>query len=151
MTEPSGTPEPKRFSRVTPAASGGFSLLETLAALFVVSLIVAGLASLFDLSGRIAGVQTNLSGMQQSLRIGQYQMIRSIRMAGRGGLPRGSLPQGIAISVRNNVPASGDEARVAVTNTDSPEAVEGSDVLIVRGVISTPVYQVNPAAGSLVP
>ncbi len=128
----------------------GFSLIETLVALFVVSLLLAGVVALFNLSGRIARVQTNLSDMQQSLRIAQYDMIRSIRMAGRGGLPRGDLPLGWAVSIRNDIPATGNMARVAIANGSSPEAVEGSDILTVRGVFSSPIYQINPAAGTLV-
>ncbi len=128
----------------------GFSLIETLVALFVVSLLLTGIVALFNLSGKIARVQTNLSDMQQSLRIAQYDMIRSIRMAGRGGLPRGDLPEGWAVSVRNDIPATGDDARVATGNGSSPEAVEGSDILTIRGVFSSPIYQINPAAGTLV-
>ncbi len=143
MTERQAPRNPARHER-------GFSLIETLVALFVVSLLLTGIVALFNLSGKIARVQTNLSDMQQSLRIAQYDMIRSVRMAGRGGLPRGDLPLGWAVSIRNDIPATGNQARVAIANGNSPEAVEGSDILTVRGVFTSPIYQVNPTAGTFV-
>ena len=104
------TPDPQNAQSLAPAQlpvrrsapQQGFTLLETLVTLFVVSLMLGAIASLFELSGRIAGVQTNLSGMQQSLRVGQYDMIRTIRMAGRGGLPRGNLPLARGLQCRRN-------------------------------------------------
>ncbi len=140
----------RQASRRLARQGRGFSLIETLVALFVVSLLLTGIVALFNLSGKIARVQTNLSDMQQSLRIAQYDMIRAIRMAGRGGLPRGDLPQGWAVSIRNDIPATGTDAQVAIGNASSPEAVEGSDILTVRGVFSSPIYQINPAAGTMV-
>jgi len=65
-------------------------------------------------------------------------------MAGRGGLPLGVLPHGIALAVENDTPDSGDRAHIAVGDTGSPTVMAGTDVLIVRGVIKTPVYQASP-------
>ena len=140
----------ERDSRSSPRrTAAGFSLVEMLVVLLVVSFLLAAIASLFDLSGRIARVQTQLADLQQSVRVAQYDMIRAVRMAGRGGLPRGQLPTGIALGVRNDIPASGNDARVAPSNGSSPLAVEGSDILMIRGVIDTPIYQVEPASGPL--
>ena len=56
--------------------------------------------ALFDFSNRLTRVQTNISDMQQSLRVAQNDSVRLIRMAGRGGLPLGNLPDGTAVAVR---------------------------------------------------
>ena len=61
-------------------------------------------------------------------------------MAGRGGLPLGNLPDGAAVAVANNV-ADGTHVGDATT----PEVVPGSDVLTVRGVFSSPIYQIKTA------
>jgi len=94
--------------------------------------------------------------MQHSLRIAQYDTVRLIRMAGRGGLPEGTSPalpnayHGAAIAVEDNV-APGTQ----VAGPSSPTVVAGTDVLTVRGVLSTPVYHPssfnldNPAAPNL--
>lgn len=132
-----------------PGGQAGFSIVEMLVAAGVMALAILGILALFDLNRDLARTQVQVADLQQSVRVAQNEMIRDVRMAGRGGLPRGVLPQGIAVSVRNDVPASGGGHHVAVGDTDSPEVVAGSDVLTLRGVFSTPIYQVNPTAGQL--
>lgn len=132
-----------------PGGQAGFSMVEMLVAAGVMALAILGILALFDLNRDLARTQVQVADLQQSVRVAQNEMIRDVRMAGRGGLPRGVLPQGIAVSVRNDVPASGGGHHVAVGDTDSPEVVAGSDVLTVRGVFSTPIYQVNPTSGQL--
>jgi hypothetical protein len=80
--------------------------------------------------------------MQQSIRVAQHDIVRFSRMAGRGGLPRQH-----AVLVRNDAAA---DAHIAVGDTSSSAVLDGTDVLIVRGVFSTPLYQTNPAGGGLV-
>lgn len=128
----------------------GFSLLEVLVSLLIVVLVLVAVLSLFDLNSRVARAQTQVAEMQQSLRVAQYTLLHDTRMAGRGGLPRGTLPGGLAVAVRNNAPASGDEHFIALGDAASPAIVEGSDVLTIRGVFSTPIYQVNPTPGTLI-
>jgi hypothetical protein len=77
-------------------------------------------------------------------------MMRMVRMAGRGGLPKGLIPSGLALSVRNNVPESDDGQYIAVADGSSPKVVAGTDILTVRGAFSAPIYQVNPLGGGLV-
>ena len=139
------TPDP----RVPSGGQAGFSIVEMLVAAGVMALAILGILALFDLNRDLARTQVQVADLQQSVRVAQNEMIRDVRMAGRGGLPRGVLPQGIAVSVRNDVPATGGGHHVAVGDTDSPEVVAGSDVLTVRGVFSTSIYQVNPTSGQL--
>ena len=62
-----------------------------------------------------------------------------IRMAGRGGLrylrpSRRGRPSGCATTCRTNS---------TIGDADSPQIVNGTDVLTVRGVFTTPLYQIN--------
>jgi hypothetical protein len=96
--------------------------------------------------------------MQQSIRVAQDEMVRLTRMAARGGLLRGDistdankakLGEGLtSVSVRNNVAAGSPAQSILVGNAGSPKVMPGTDVLVVRGVFNTPLYQLNPAPGA---
>jgi type II secretory pathway pseudopilin PulG len=127
----------------------GFTLIEVSVSLIVTIIVLLGVLALFDFSNRLTRVQTNISDMQQSLRVAQNDSVRLIRMAGRGGLPLGNVPNGTAVVVADNV-ANGTHVGAAST----PEVVPGSDVLTIRGVFASPSYQVdseNDAAFDLTP
>jgi hypothetical protein len=128
-------------------------------ALFVTAEVILAALALFDFHNKLAHVQASISDMQQSLRVAQYEMVRLARMAGRGGMPvrtPQSPPQPPvapgpawgAVSVRNNVGGLVPDD-VAIGFTNSPKAVDGSDILTLRGVFSTPIFQLNPVAKSL--
>jgi type II secretory pathway pseudopilin PulG len=125
----------------------GFTLVEVTISLFVTVIVLLGVLALFDFSNKLSHVQTNISDMQQSLRVAQADAMRLIRMAGRGGLPVGTLPAGWAVAVRNNV---ADKSHIG--GASSPEIVASSDVLTIRGVFAAPIFQINnnnPAAFQL--
>lgn len=125
----------------------GFTLLELSVSLLVTVTLILGTLSLFDFSNRLSRVQTNVSEMQQALRVSLQDTVRTVRMAGRGGMPMGAVPTGMSVSLRNNVPAG---ARIGGGAT--PRILEGTDVLTVRGVFRNPIWQVNssnPASFSL--
>lgn len=141
----------------------GFSLVEILITLLVFSTITMGLLLVFDNSSRLARSQTQLAMLQQNQRVGHSELVRYVKMAGLGGLPLslinpstaqketaarrykevGMFPRGFAIEVINNI----DSGR-KINSLDSAggsggdTVLAGSDVLIVRGVFSTPVYYV---------
>jgi type II secretory pathway pseudopilin PulG len=119
----------------------GFSLAELLVSLLVTSMVLVGTLTLLNFSSRVARVQGHVTDMQQSLRIAQYDLVRTVRMAGRGPLPAGNLPDGFAVAVRNNVPAG-----ETLGGPGTPAVLAGTDVLTVRGVFDTPIYRVQPAA-----
>ncbi|MFL6194719.1 MAG: prepilin-type N-terminal cleavage/methylation domain-containing protein [Thermoanaerobaculia bacterium] len=125
---------------VAPARQRGFTLVELAVSLFVTLSVLLGVLMLFDFSNKLSRVQANVTDMQQSLRVAQYDMVRLIRMAGRGGLAVGNLPAGGAVAVRDNV---GSGATIGAAGT--PEVEEGSDVLTVRGVFSSPIFQIASA------
>ena len=146
--------ERRRFPRTRP--EGGFTLLEVLVTLGVMVVVLLGLLALLEFNSRVARAQVNVAGMQQSLRVAQAGMVRDLRMAGRGGLPsfrppdpdqtkvdpyQGMLlPAGAALAVQNDV------------QTDPTLAVvPGTDILTIRGVLSSTFYQVNPTGDGVIP
>lgn len=137
----------RTMHRQTASRAAGFTLVELLITVLLVAeiLIIAGL--LFDLHNKTARVQTNVSEMQQSIRVAQREMVDQTRMAGRGGLPAHlapgspgvipSLDNGLAVEVDNDVSNTFE----IVTGQAKTKAVPGTDVLRVRGVFDTPIYQ----------
>jgi hypothetical protein len=132
----------------------GFTVLELLISLLVAVEVLIGAAVVFDVHNRMARVQTQITDMQQSLRIAQYDLVRLVRMAGRGGLttpfvvdpgPPARLV-GAALDVRNNVDDGDDSNQVAIGRNE-PRALPGTDILTVRGCLSAPLFQINPTNG----
>lgn len=128
---------------------GGFTLAEMLVTVLLVTVVLVAVLSLFDMASRTARTQTHLAEMQQSLRVAQQTLVKVVRMAGRGGLPTwdnaNRLPAGVALAVANNVPAN-----TLIGGSTSAPVLTGTDVVTVRGVFETPIYQVNPAGGAFV-
>lgn len=116
----------------------GFTLIELTVSLIVIVEVLLAVLMLFDFSNKLSHAQSNIADMQQSLRIAQNEMNSLVRTAGRGGLTFFNTAAGGALWVRDNV-ASG--ARIG--DASSPLIVTGTDVLTVRGVFSSPMYQVN--------
>lgn len=128
----------------------GFTLLELTVSFAILVLILVGVLQLFDANSRLARTQTHIADMQQALRVGQYQLVRTVRMAGRGPVPMNLdpytpngyaghlLPGGIAVQVENNVPAD-----THIAGSTSPLVAEGTDILTVRGVLNGSLYQLN--------
>jgi hypothetical protein len=115
-----------------------------LVTLLIMSFVVLGVLELFDFSSKLARSQTNISDMQQSLRAAQYDIVRLIRMAGRGPLPLRTagraVPTGIALEVFNNVPAN---TKIDGAAGSGPAVLTGTDILTIRGVFNSSLYQVN--------
>ena len=132
---------------IATARQAGFTLVEMIVSLGITALLLVGVLATFDLNSRITRVETHVADMQQSLRIAQDDIVRTVRMAGRGGLSLADaanpLPAGVAISFRDNVP----DNQLMVDGKPETRIVAGTDVLTVRGVLGT-LYQSN-VAGSL--
>lgn len=124
----------------------GYSLIEMMLALTITVMVMAGVLTLFQLSGRLARNQNQLSDLQQNLRVALYDTQRYARMAGRGGLPTflppnlpytgQMLPNGVALTVGNNVGAG-----TRIGAADSPAVLANTDTLTIRGVLFGSVYQ----------
>src|SRR5436190_4801967 len=89
------------------AAATGFTLLEALVTITVTVVILVAILALFDFTNKLTRVQTQVADMQQELRIGQSDIVRYTRMAGRGGLPTSLpgklLPRGVALALSTSV------------------------------------------------
>jgi prepilin-type N-terminal cleavage/methylation domain-containing protein len=114
--------------------SAGFTLVELLISLAVTAVLILGVLATFDFSARMNRVQMNVADMQQSMRIAQTEMVKLGRMAGRGGL-LGTF----AVQLTNNVGSS----KYLVDGQASTEILEGTDVVTLRGVFESPLYQVD--------
>ena len=62
------------------ARSAGFTLIELALTMLIVVEILIGAGIAFDVHNRMARIQTQITDMQQSLRIAQYDMSRTMRM-----------------------------------------------------------------------
>ena len=132
----------------------GFSLVELLVALAIMSALVVGVLTLFDRSQAMAKTETSVTDAQQSARYASYQLVRDVRMAGAGGVPASrtlsALTRQVGISLglgssawatalgSNNVNAAGDTVFV-----DGHHVRAGTDILHIRGVISHPLYDLS--------
>jgi hypothetical protein len=128
--------------RETSGGQAGFSLVELLVTSLILVLVVLGLLAIFDFSNRVARSQTQIAGMQQVQRVAQDEMVRLVRMAGRGGIVLGS-----ALTVRNDVPA-GEPILVGSSAPSTPQVEEASDVVGVRGIFNSHIYQLDTNAAS---
>lgn len=133
----------------------GFTLAELAVSLLVLVEVILGALMIFDFNSKLANVQTQVTDMQQSLRAAQLELVKYTRMAGRGGLtaytPSRTYPLGGAVEVRDNVGVGGlgaPSTSVAAGFANSPVAVTGTDILIVRGVINNSLYQIDWSNGS---
>jgi type II secretory pathway pseudopilin PulG len=115
----------------------GFTLAEMLVSLAVSIFLILSVLAMFEANARITRVQTDVADMQQSQRIAQFDILRLLRMAGRGGLPQGPVPLGIATAVRDDVPAP---EYISPGDASTPQVLIGTDVLTVRGVFGR-LYQ----------
>ncbi len=126
----------------------GYSLVELVIGFTVAIIILLVLFQAFQSKTQLARTQIDVADMQQAQRVVQHEMSRLVRMTGRGGLvhmvDRGNgtrfLP---AMNVRDNVPAN---QNILVGDTDSPIIEEETDVLTIRGIFNSPVYQLNFAS-----
>jgi type II secretory pathway pseudopilin PulG len=137
-----------------PPRQRGFTLLEVVVATLITAEVILAALALFDFHNRLAHVQGAVTDMQQSLRVAQYEMVKLTREAGRGGLPavvRPGQPTQTygAVNVRNNVTSGTDQVAVGFSNT--PKAVDGTDILVIRGAFTNPVLTLDPSGpGKLV-
>ena len=117
-------------------SQSGFTLIELLVTAFVLVLLVVGVLTMFDFASRMSRAQTQLANLQQGQRIAQHELVRTVRMAGRGGVVPGS-----ALVVRNDRPE--DDPILAGGGGAVPRVAEHTDVVIVRGIFNGEIFQLD--------
>ena len=128
----------RRFVPVGRPDSGA-SLIETLVAFGLTVAVSAAALFLFVLHQRLGRAQLEAASLQQSQQAVHRELRRTLRAAGRGGLVHqlpGQAPRPeLAVEVEKHVSAG--------HAVGSRTAAEGTDVLVVRGVINGPLYWVD--------
>jgi type II secretory pathway pseudopilin PulG len=135
----------------------GFTVIEMVVTLFVLVMVILGVLQLFDLAAKVSRVQVDTADMQQVLRTAQYDMVRMLRMAGRGKVPPQSppppvgpwtraMPNGVAVAVTDNVPAN---TYIDDPTSNAHPVLRDTDVLTIRGVLTSPVYLANSPSFSI--
>ena len=117
----------------------GASLIEMLVAFGLTVAVSAAALLLFGLHQRLARAQLEAASLQQAQQAAHLELRRTLRAAGRGGLVHqlpGQAPRPeLAVEVEKQVSAG--------HAVGSRTAAEGTDVLVVRGVINGPLYWVD--------
>ncbi len=141
-------------------AAEGFTLVEMIVVVLLLSFAMLGILAVFDASARINKSEQDVADAQGAVRYGIYQMTRAIRMAGSGGLfvTQAVLnhrdPQLTGIAVTNSAGANSFdnvEAGTTVTNLQGTAVPvrPGTDMIEVRGVLQSPLvaFDSDPANG----
>lgn len=144
----------RKHVRAKALVARGFSLVEALVAFSVLLVVLYGALSFLQINTRLASAQMGVTELQQTARGARGELLEMMRTLGRGGLPAGlaqnqvpadpnrpdrRLPRGLSLDVLDDVdPADPD--------VPFDDVVAGTDILRIRGVLSTPVYQLDPAA-----
>lgn len=117
----------------------GASLVETLVAFSLTVAVSAAALFLFVLHQRLARAQLETASLLQAQQAAHLELRRALRAAGRGGLVHqlpGQAPRPeLAVEVEKQVRAG--------HAVGSRTAAEGTDVLVIRGVINGPLYWVD--------
>lgn len=133
----------------------GFSLVEALVALLLLVAVLAAFLVAVNRFQRAVTVQADLASASEDLRHTTGSILRVVRMAGCGGLPivapdaLGSL-RPLAVDLADNSDSI-DRFESSVTGeswrfVSNRQAVRGTDVLRIRGVMANPTYDMAVAS-----
>jgi prepilin-type N-terminal cleavage/methylation domain-containing protein len=112
----------------------GYSLIEMLVSLAILSILLVGLLALMDTSVRVQAVEGGVSDAQQGVRYAATRLTSLVRMTAAGG-----VAPTMAILPANNVTA-GTTLTDNLTSAVTHPVREGTDMLRFRGVISGPLF-----------
>lgn len=120
----------------------GASLIETLVTFGLTVAVSAFALSLFGLHQRLARAQLEDSSLQEAQQAVHRELRRALRAAGRGGLARAGPGQ----AARPELAAFVEKDVASGHPVGARTAAEGTDVLVVRGVVNGPLYWVHDHA-----
>ena len=131
------------MARRNKAGERGLTLIETIVALALLAIVLSGLYTLLEASNRITKQETNVAEVQQSARVGIYELGHIIRQARSGSLYYGNA----VLPVANNSPGG-----ASLTDLDgNPHYIrKGTDVIAVRGILLGDRYAFDPGDVSCV-
>lgn len=115
----------------------GFSLVESLVTLAIVTVVMLGLFLLLDSASRLSKQETNVADAQAGGRSGMFELARVIRQARSGQL----FFCNSIFPYKNNA-ASSDTLTDSIGNVHNIRP--GTDSIEVRGVIYGDIYQFDP-------
>ncbi|MEN8162673.1 MAG: PilW family protein [Acidobacteriota bacterium] len=129
----------------------GFTLLEAMIALLLLTVIMGAFLAMLNTFSGLVKVQGNIADTTENMRYTMAALVRVTRMAGTGGLPvvypdSGGNLAPLAVDVADNVGAT--TTFTSSINSDpwtataGRTAIAGTDVLRIRGVITSPNYDV---------
>ncbi len=136
---------------ITSPVNRGFSLLEAMVALLLLTVIIGAFLAMLNTFSGLVKIQGNIADTTENMRYTMAALVRVTRMAGTGGLPvvypdAGGTLAPLAVDVADNVAAS--TTITSAVSTDDWTAiagrtpVAGTDVLRIRGVMTSPQYDV---------
>jgi hypothetical protein len=134
--------------------AAGVTLVETLLAVLLSSMLVLSMLTLWDSAGRLNKSEIGVADAQENVRFGLHQIARAVRMAGAGGLfvsqavllrPDPGLP-GVGASGNGDYDNVVDGAVTDLAGRNVPVR-PGTDVLEVRGVLFSPLLGFDGASG----
>jgi prepilin-type N-terminal cleavage/methylation domain-containing protein len=140
-------------------AEAGFTLIEMIVVVLLLSIAMLGILAVFDASARINKSEQDVADAQGYVRYGVYRMTRAIRMAGSGGLfvTQAVLnhrdPQLGGIALVNSVDAeSFDNVETGTSVTDLSGTAfpvkPGTDMIEIRGVLDSPLVSFDDDAAN---
>jgi prepilin-type N-terminal cleavage/methylation domain-containing protein len=119
------------------AAERGLTLIETITALALLTIVMVGLYTLLEASNRVTKQETSVADTQQSARVGISELGHIIRQARGGSLYYGNA----VLPVANNSP--GGKSLTDLGGT--PHYIrKGTDVIAVRGILFGDRYAFDP-------
>jgi prepilin-type N-terminal cleavage/methylation domain-containing protein len=130
--------QPTRYGR----GQAGMSLIEVLVSMMLLSIILIAFLGFLDTFSDATKVQGNIADATENLRYSVAALVKLIRMAGTGGLPlvyqdSGGTYQHLALTTQDNVDGSG------LYTYGGKIANAGTDVLIIRGVITDELFDIS--------
>jgi type IV pilus assembly PilW-like protein len=121
----------------------GLTLIELITSLALLMIVMGSLYTVLEASNRIAKQETNVADVQQSARVGIYELGHVIRQARGGSLYYGNA----VLPVANN--SSGGKS-LADLDGQAHYIRQGTDVIAVRGVLFADRYAFDPTDVSCV-
>jgi prepilin-type N-terminal cleavage/methylation domain-containing protein len=110
------------------SGQAGLTLVETMVAVVIMTVILLGLYALLDSSNALAKQETNVAEAQQSARVGIYELSRLIRQARVGQLYYGNA----VLPATNNAPGG---TSLTDLSGGAHYIRKGTDVIAIRGIL----------------